>query len=28
MPGRGLSIDEIMAILPETPRRIDALTGR
>ena len=26
MPGRGLTVDEIMAILPETPRRIAALT--
>jgi len=27
MPGRGLTIDEIMAILPETPRQIEALTA-
>lgn len=27
MAGRGLTVDEIMAILPETPRRIAALTG-
>jgi hypothetical protein len=26
MPGRGLTVDEVMAILPETPRRIAALT--
>jgi hypothetical protein len=26
MPGRGLTVDEIMAILPETPRRIAAVT--
>ena len=26
MAGRMLSVDEIMAILPETPRRIAALT--
>ena len=26
MPGRTLTVDEVMAILPETPRRIAALT--
>jgi hypothetical protein len=26
MPSRGLTVDEVMAILPETPRRIAALT--
>ena len=26
MAGRGLTVDEIMAILPETPRRIAAAT--
>ena len=26
MPGRGLTVDEVMAILPETPVRIAALT--
>jgi hypothetical protein len=26
MPGGGLTVDEVMAILPETPRRIAALT--
>ena len=26
MPGQGLTVDEVMAILPETPRRIAALT--